>query len=211
MTNPSFEQGTAGWTCNNSTLSSESAIVGKGQKSARISGRAASWAGPTQTITQAVANGKTYSISGLVRTTRPQGSTARFTFYLNRSPGGALYIAGPQANVSNGQFTPISGNVTLQWSGTLLEARVYVETTGDSADFYLDDTALSEVPRGTEGLTEASSPAPRSAPGRRRGAASGGGFQCPAQPPQDRGAPGPRFLMKPWALAPERGRHPTDG
>ena len=146
LANPSFEQGTTGWTCNNCTLSSESVIVAAGQKSARISGRAASWAGPTQTLTQAVTNGKTYSISGFVQTTRPQGSTARFTFYLNRSPGGALYIPGPQASVSNGQLTQISGNVTLQWTGTLLDARVYVETVGDAADFYLDNVALSELP-----------------------------------------------------------------
>lgn len=146
LTNPSFEQGTTGWTCNNCTLSSELVIVAEGQKSARISGRAASWAGPTQTITQAVTNGKTYSISGFVKTTRPEGSTARFTFYLNRSPGGALYIPGPQATVTNGQFTQISGNVTLQWTGSLLEARVYVETVGDAADFYLDNVSLSEVP-----------------------------------------------------------------
>lgn len=146
LSNPSFEQGTTGWTCNNCTLSSELVIVAEGQKSARISGRAGSWAGPTQTITQVVTNGKTYSISGFVRTTRPEGSTARFTFYLNRSPGGALYIPGPQASVSNGQFTQISGNVTLQWSGSLLDARVYVETVGDAADFYLDKVALSELP-----------------------------------------------------------------
>jgi hypothetical protein len=146
LTNPSFEQGTTGWTCNNCTLSSELVIVAAGQKSARISGRAASWAGPTQTITQKVTNGKTYSISGFVQTARPQGSTARFTFYLNTSPGGAQYVPGPQASVSNGQFTQISGNVTLQWSGTLLDARVYVETVGDVADFYLDNTALSEFP-----------------------------------------------------------------
>jgi len=146
LANPSFEQGTTGWTCNNCTLSSELGIVAEGQKSARISGRAASWAGPTQTITQVVTNGKTYSISGFVQTTRSQGSTARFTFYLNTSPGGALYIPGPQASISNGQFTQISGNVTLQWSGSLLDARVYVETIGDAADFYLDNVALSELP-----------------------------------------------------------------
>lgn len=145
LTNPSFEEGTTGWTCNNCTLSSESVIVAAGQKSARISGRAASWAGPTQTITQKVTNGKTYSVSGFMQTTRPQGSTARFTFYLNTS-NGTQYVPGPQASVSNGQFTQISGNVTLQWSGTLLEARVYVETFGDAADFYLDNTALSELP-----------------------------------------------------------------
>jgi hypothetical protein len=145
LTNPSFEQGTTGWTCNNCSLASELATVADGQKSASISVRAASWAGPTQTITQKIVNGKTYSVSGLAQTARTLGSTARFTFYLNTSAG-VKYVSGPQASVPFGQFGQIAGTVTLQWSGTLLEARVYVETSGDAADFYLDQVVLSEVP-----------------------------------------------------------------
>jgi endo-1,4-beta-D-glucanase Y len=145
LANPSFEQGTTGWTCNNCTHVREFGVVADGQESAFITGRAGSWAGPTQTITQHLTNGETYSVSGRVRTTRSQGSTARFTFYLNTTAG-VQYVSAPQASIQSTQFTQISGEVTLHWSGTLLEARVYVETPGDNASFYLDNLVLAESP-----------------------------------------------------------------
>jgi hypothetical protein len=145
LDNPSFEQGPSGWTCNGCTHVRELTVVAAGNESAFASARAGSWSGPTQTITGKLTNGKTYAVSARVRTTRPEGSTARVTFFVRTSTG-TQYVSGPQGAVSATQFTAIAGNVPISWSGTLLEARVYVETSGDSASFYLDDVVLAEQP-----------------------------------------------------------------
>ncbi|GIH03080.1 hypothetical protein Rhe02_11470 [Rhizocola hellebori] len=141
LTNGNTESGTTGWSAFGGTLSSNTSVVHDGTRSLAITGRTASWNGPSQNVTANLTNGKSYTTSVWVRTQSGTPSAkATLAYTVN---GTTNYLAlTPAAAVNSGGWTQLSGTATVSWTGTLSSATFYVETTSGTDSFYIDDVSL---------------------------------------------------------------------
>jgi len=139
LTNPGFESGTTGWTCNNCTLSTVSSPKHSGSKAAQVTNRAANWAGVQQDITNVLAtNGQgTYTLEAWVR--MASGSARAKVTVMVRGDSTSYFGVTCSANTS---WKKCSGTRNITWSGTLQKATFFVKTTSGTTSYYADDCVL---------------------------------------------------------------------
>ena len=141
LTNGDTESGTTGWAVFGAgSISSATSPVHGGARSLLHSGRTASWNGPSQTVTSLV-SGQTYSTSVWVRT-QSGTPTARVTLAVTAN-GTTSYIGLASATVNSSGWTLLSGSANVSWTGTLSNARWYVETAAGTDGLYIDDASLT--------------------------------------------------------------------
>jgi len=141
VTNGSIESGTSGWSVFGSgTLAANTSTVHGGAESLQITGRTASWNGPSQDLTAKVTNGKSYTTNVWMRSL--SGSpTGKVTLAVTAN-GTTNYIALAQGAVNTSGWTLLSGTTTVSWTGSLSTARFYVETTSGTDGFLIDDASM---------------------------------------------------------------------
>ncbi|NOY77872.1 MAG: cellulase family glycosylhydrolase [Calditrichaeota bacterium] len=143
LLNPGFEKGTQYWNGNNCTLTPISAPVHSGSKALLVSGRKAAWSGPQQAVTD-ILNKKgpgRYTLSAFARAIGDTGVYGKVTVMLEY--GGSKHYVGESTRLDTASWTKISATVSLDWQGTLTQAKFYVETINQyNGDFYVDDASL---------------------------------------------------------------------
>lgn len=142
LANGNMESGTTGWTLFGSgALSSNTSVVHAGARSLSITGRTASWHGPSQDVTSQLTSGRSYTTSVWVRS-HSGTPTAKVTLSLTAN-GSTTYVQlTPTAVVNSSGWTLLSGAATVSWTGTLTAARLYIETTSGTDGLYIDDASL---------------------------------------------------------------------
>lgn len=163
LTNPSFENGTTGWSGNNCTIAQNSTQKQEGNYSLSVTNRAAAWAGPVQNIRNVLINNGTgtYNVSAWAR--RESGSgTARVTVMLRY--GGNSYYHGVSGSFNSTSWSQVSGSLDLNWSGTLDDATFYIETSSGQDNFFVDNCSLTKG-AGTAALTSSDEASPTMAEG----------------------------------------------
>jgi hypothetical protein len=142
LTNGNMESGTTGWTVFGSgTLSSNTSVVHGGTRSLSITGRTASWHGPSQDMTSKLTNGRTYTTSIWVRS-QSGTPTVKATLSVTANGSTSYVQLTPATTVSSSGWTLLSGTANASWSGTLTGARFYVETASGTDSLYVDDASL---------------------------------------------------------------------
>ena len=149
LNNPGFENNTNGWSSNASTIASSSTSYA-GKTSAIVINRDANSAGPGQDITNALRNsgkGK-YNLQAYIKLASGTGK-GRVTVSLYDDTGRNYHNVSNSINAEN--FSKVSGNVNLNWSGSLYSARLHIETGRETTTaMFVDDITLSpERPPGT--------------------------------------------------------------
>jgi lysophospholipase L1-like esterase len=141
LTNGTIESGTSGWSeLGSGTLAASTSVVHGGNNSLLVTGRTASWNGPSQLLTSRVTNGRSYTTNVWMRT---QSGTATGKITLQVTANGTTnYIGLAQGAVNSSGWTLLSGTATVSWSGTLSSARFYAETTSGTASFFIDDASM---------------------------------------------------------------------
>ncbi len=141
LTNGNIESGTTGWSAFGSgTLAPDTSVVHSGNDSLLISGRTASWNGPSQDLTAKVTSGKTYTTNVWMRT-QTGTPTGKVTLAVTAN-GTTNFITLAQGAVNSSGWTLLSGTTTVSWTGTLTQARFYVETTTGTDNFLIDDASI---------------------------------------------------------------------
>jgi len=142
LANGDAESGTTGWgVFGSGTLSSQTGTVHGGSRSLGITGRTASWNGPSQNVTAQLVNGRSYTTSVWVRAQSGTPS-AKVTLALTAN-GTTNYVQlTPAATINTGGWTQLTGTASVSWSGTLTGATLYVETAAGSDSFLVDDASL---------------------------------------------------------------------
>jgi hypothetical protein len=141
LTNGNIESGTSGWSVFGSgTLAANTSVVHSGADSLLLTGRTASWNGPSQNLTSKLTNGKSYTTNVWMRT---QGGapTGKVTLRVTAN-GTTNFIALAQGAVNSSGWTLLTGTTTVSWSGTLSSATFYVETTSGTDSFFIDDASM---------------------------------------------------------------------
>jgi hypothetical protein len=141
LTNGTIESGTSGWSVFGSgTLAANTSTVHSGADSLQITGRTASWNGPSQDLTAKVTNGRSFTTNVWMRSL--SGSpTGKVTLAVTAN-GTTNYLTLAQGAVNSSGWTLLSGTATVSWTGTLSTARFYVETTSGTDGFLIDDASM---------------------------------------------------------------------
>ena len=141
LTNGNIESGTSGWSVFGSgTLAVSTTVVHSGADSLLLTGRTASWNGPSQDLTTKLTNGKSYTTNVWMRT-QSGAPTGKVTLALTVN-GTTNFITLAQGAVNSSGWTLLTGTTTVSWSGTLSLARFYVETTSGTDSFFIDDASM---------------------------------------------------------------------
>ena len=140
-----FEDGTAqGWTGRSAeTVAHSTAAARGGAGSLLVSGRTATWQGPSLDVLGTFEKGTAYTISAWVR--MESGSDNARLSVERRTGGVAAYdqVTGNTA-VASGSWVQLTGRYTVATDVELL--RLYVETSSTTGSFHLDDVTASYVP-----------------------------------------------------------------
>jgi hypothetical protein len=142
LTNGTMENGTSGWSAfGGGALSTSTTLVHGGANALAVTGRTASWHGPSQSLTSSLVNGRGYTTSAWVRT---QTGTPMAKATLALTAGGSTsYVSlTPATAVASTGWTLLTGTATVSWSGTLSAATFYIETTSGTDGFVVDDVAI---------------------------------------------------------------------
>jgi len=141
LTNGGIESGTSGWSVFGSgTIATSNSVVHGGAASLLRSGRTASWNGPSEDVTSALINGKSYTASVWMRT-QSGAPTGRVTLALTAN-GTTSFVTLASAAVNSSGWTLLTGTTTVSWTGTLTLARFYVETAAGTDNFFVDDASM---------------------------------------------------------------------
>ena len=144
LNNPGFENNTNGWSSSTSTIASSTTSYA-GKTSILAINRDVNTAGPGQDITSALRNsgkGK-YNLQAYIKLASGTGK-GRVTVSLYDDTGRNYHSVSNSINAEN--FSKVSGNVNLNWSGSLYSARLHVETGRETTTaMFVDDIALSPV------------------------------------------------------------------
>jgi hypothetical protein len=106
-----------------------------------ITGRTASWNGPSQNVTAQLVNGRSYTTSVWVRAQSGTPS-AKVTLALTANGTTSYVQLTPAATISTGGWTQLTGTASVSWSGTLTGATLYVETAAGTDSLLIDDASL---------------------------------------------------------------------
>nr|WP_239160755.1 family 43 glycosylhydrolase [Virgisporangium ochraceum] len=142
LTNGDAEGGTTGWgVFGSGTLTSQTGTVHGGSRSIGITGRTASWNGPSQNVTAQLSNGRSYTTSVWVRAQSGTPS-AKVTLALTANGTTSYVQLTPAATLSTSGWTQLTGTASVSWSGTLTGATVYVETAAGTDSLFVDDASM---------------------------------------------------------------------
>jgi lysophospholipase L1-like esterase len=141
LTNGNIESGTTGWSVFGSgALAASTSVVHSGADSLLLTGRTASWNGPSQNLTSRLTNGKSYTTNVWMRT-QSGTPTGKITLRVTAN-GTTNFIALAQGAVNSSGWTLLTGTTTVSWSGTLSSATFYAETSSGTDGFFVDDASM---------------------------------------------------------------------
>ena len=141
LTNPGFEDGTAGWNSRGGCTLSTSTVSRSGSYSGYSTNRNYSWQGIKQSMLGEMQPGETYDISGWIMLENSSSDQIAVTIE-RKDDRGTNYIRVDTATGSNSSWTQLSGQFTLDVVGTLTTLDLYFEGPEAGINFYLDDAEV---------------------------------------------------------------------
>jgi glucuronoarabinoxylan endo-1,4-beta-xylanase len=138
LVNPGFESGTDGWAGRNCSIEAVTSPVHNGSGSVKASGRDANWQGVKQSVFGKMVDGTTYRIQGWVRLENASSDTVTVSVE-QQDGGGTNYHNIATATATDSNWVLLSGDFTLNVSGSLSVLDVYFEGPAPGVNFYIDD------------------------------------------------------------------------
>ncbi len=143
LANPDMESGsTTGWTVNGvGSIATSTVQKHSGSYSLLHTGRTGAWNGPIQNITTKVQEGNTYACSGWVRLDNTDNAPVTMTIR-KTDDNGTSFTNIATATGSNSSWVQLSGNYTLNVTGTLTDLSIYFEGPDSGINMYVDDASV---------------------------------------------------------------------
>jgi hypothetical protein len=154
LSNTGFESSITGWSGNGLAVARITTEFHNGIASCRSQNRTANWNGPFQTIKTALQNNGpgVYTVSAFLKLA---AGTDLGRIQIGLTVGGTTTFPTVTGTIQSNGWTEVTGTVNLDWSGTLEDARFYVNTETSTATLYVDDCSLK---KGSSGISTASPP-----------------------------------------------------
>lgn len=145
--NSSLEAGLDGWSVmGDGTLATEMAAANTGLRSARVSGRTASWQGPRHDITALVSAARSYDAAVAVSIAGAATATAGLTAQISCAGQDDTFQPIGNGAVNDAGFTTLSGTLSVP-DCDILSVAVYAEGPDAGVDVIVDDLVLREQPQ----------------------------------------------------------------
>jgi GH35 family endo-1,4-beta-xylanase len=143
LTNPGFETGDVyGWGNMGSSIAASSTQAHQGSYSCLCTARTQYWQGPMQTILGKMNNGGTYQCSAWVRIENV--SSAEVSMNIAQTDGaGTIYHVINRKMAYNNQWIQLSGQFTLNVTGSLTDLYFYFNWPDPGINFYVDDASVT--------------------------------------------------------------------
>ncbi|MBN1765732.1 MAG: carbohydrate binding domain-containing protein [Sedimentisphaerales bacterium] len=142
LENPGFETGTtSGWSNFAGCSIGVSTTPHTGTYSALVSNRSETWQGIRQSIETLINDGQTCTISGWVRLDNAASDSVGLTVH-QTDDNGTSYHPVSWVTAQDDTWTYISGDFTLDVTGTLTSLFFYFEGPAAGVNFYVDDAEL---------------------------------------------------------------------
>lgn len=139
--NPGFENGLDSWFDRTCSIEHVTSPVHAGRGSARAFNRLANWQGIKQSVLERMIDGETYQVSGWVRLENAASDEAAISFE-QQDDTGTQYMGVVRAEVSDTAWVQLSGEFTLNVTGTLSVLDVYFEGPEPGVHFFVDDVVV---------------------------------------------------------------------
>jgi len=143
LDNPDFEIGIVGWSGKSSAIEPVEAPVQSGTTAILVSDRKAHWASIQQDILDVLKeNGPGYyTTSAFMQAVVDTVVSGKVTIKI--TSGGESNYLGVSFPLAPGEWTQLSNQVLIDWTGSITEAFFYIETLSPyTGDFYCDNTLL---------------------------------------------------------------------
>ncbi|KMT63685.1 hypothetical protein XM47_18395 [Catenovulum maritimum] len=142
VTNSDFESGnTHNWFGHGPTsVEIESSEVNAGQYAAKASARTDSWNGIAHNIN--LTPGETYLVTAWIKLANAAADKASLSIKLTDDAGDHYNSAAYQVEVSNDNWTKLTGEYTHTVSGNDLGTYVYIEGPASGVDYYIDNISV---------------------------------------------------------------------
>ncbi|HHY83310.1 MAG TPA: hypothetical protein GX505_11650 [Clostridiales bacterium] len=140
LSNPGFEEGLTGWSWQSANVSITTDSVNSGSRAAYVSGRTGQWGSPVMNvlpIMQTKGQG-VYRYGAYARFIGDEDDVTMMLYLESTGNGPQWYSIWPSAHVGT-EFTNVSGQRAITWSGTLTKAELYIQTISSTADMVVDD------------------------------------------------------------------------
>ena len=150
-TNPGFESGsTSGWFAfGPPTIAVQTVQVHSGAYSGMVTNRTSSWNGIAQSFLGVMLPGQTYNLSAWVQLIGGGSQSMQMTIQQTDGSGTSYYPIS-SSTVFSGGWTQLSGQFTLNVSGSLSGLTLYLEVPGSAnAAYYVDDLDVEAVDSGS--------------------------------------------------------------
>ena len=141
LTNPGFENGAEGWSDRSCKIEVVTTPVHSGAKSVKVFGRTETWQGIKQSLLGKVTNGKTYKISAWVRLENSEAGTVTISIE-QTDDSDTKYKNVVSGLANNAGWVELSGDFTLDVTGTLKTLDVYFEGPVPDVNFFVDDVVV---------------------------------------------------------------------
>ena len=160
LSNPGFEEGINHWYAQGAQTVIETVYTNSGSNALKVFERVDTWGSAVQNITsllQATGNG-TYTFSGYIRMAEGTGQSMTSILVKVSDDAGDRYLSSEDTSVDDQSFTEVTVTKEISWTGTLHNAEIYFNTQNPSADYYVDDVALTFDDGGSDTIPEESGP-----------------------------------------------------
>jgi hypothetical protein len=144
VVNGGFENGTNGWADRHCSIEAVSTPTHSGSGSAKVFNRKETWQGIKQSMLGKMTNGNTYKISGWVRLESASSDTVTLSVEL-ADEAGTKYINVNSVTANNSEWAEVSGEFTLEASGTPTTLDIYFEGPAPDVTFFVDDVTVYSV------------------------------------------------------------------
>ncbi|TDN91671.1 family 43 glycosylhydrolase [Microbacterium sp. BK668] len=165
LANPGFENGTTGWTVNDTATIAASTDAASGAGALQVTARQTTGSGPAQDVSGKVQHNVTYDISAKIKYENPNSPATKQFFVTARY--GSTFTNLASVTATRGQWATLSGSFTVPTTQSLSSMRIFIETPWTSnanalaapdthlMDFTVDDVSLKGRPLTTELPVEA--------------------------------------------------------
>ncbi len=141
VVNPGFESGREGWYDRTCAIKAVSSDVHSGRGSGKAIERGANWQGIKQSLFGKMVDGSTYQVSGWVKLDNAASDEVAISFE-QQDDNGTRYIGVARAMATDTAWLQLSGEFTLNVTGTLSVLDVYFEGPLPGVNFYVDDVVV---------------------------------------------------------------------
>ncbi|NLS93368.1 MAG: hypothetical protein GXX96_14520 [Planctomycetaceae bacterium] len=144
LANAGMSDGTTGWEPLDACTLTLDTAASQTPWSIFVDGRSGPGDGPSQVVTEKLQSGATFAVTADAKAA--SGSlNLRISLRVVSTGSGTQTFSTTWTTVDSAVFATVAGSITPTWTGSLVEAKWFVESESSSGEFWFDDAGLKDA------------------------------------------------------------------